>query len=115
MPLEPSGVSDLTATVKSREVQRGQFAEMSGDHAAAARHFLAAAHLELVLAEDYAQSGPGDLALRSRIGAASCLWRTGDVAQSRTRFAAAAKDHPRQAAAIRQLVADLEKGTARAS
>ena len=46
-------VSDMLVTVKSREIQRALLAEMRGDQAAAPRHFLAAAHLELVLAEDY--------------------------------------------------------------
>ena len=58
--------SELLVTVKSREVQRGLQAELRGDRAAAARHLLAAAHLELVLADDYAQAGQADLALRSR-------------------------------------------------
>jgi hypothetical protein len=39
----------MTATVKSREVQRAMPAEMAGDRAAV-RHFLAAAHLELRIA-----------------------------------------------------------------
>jgi len=41
-------VSDLLVTVKSREMQRGMSAEMRGDPLTASRHFLAAAHLELV-------------------------------------------------------------------
>jgi hypothetical protein len=46
-------VSDMLVTVKSRELQRGLLAEMHGDQTGAARHLLAAAHLELVLADDY--------------------------------------------------------------
>src|SRR5258708_5532598 len=103
MIIERSAVSDLTPTVKSRELQRGVFAEMAGDRTASARHFLAAAHLELVLAEDYAQTGAADLALRSRLSAASCLWRAGDVAQARVILAAALKNHPKEKAAIRQV------------
>ena len=44
-----STVSDMTVTVKSREVQRGMLAEMGSKHEEAREHFLAAAHLELVL------------------------------------------------------------------
>ena len=46
-------VSDMLVTVKSRELQRGMLAEMRGDRTGAARHLLAAAHLELVLDDDY--------------------------------------------------------------
>ena len=67
-----SPVSDMLVTVKSREVQRGMLAELGADHANAARHFLAAAHLELVLADDYAQAGQDDLALRSRFLLLAC-------------------------------------------
>ncbi len=56
MAMPSSPVSDMLVTVKSREVQRGMLAEMRGDRAAASRHLLAAAHLELVLADDYAQA-----------------------------------------------------------
>src|SRR5438094_236782 len=69
MSTEPSGVSDMLATVKSREVQRALLAEMAGDRAAATRHFLAAAHLEVVLAEDYAAAGAADLVLRAGLSA----------------------------------------------
>jgi len=42
----------MIVTVKSREAQRGLLAEMRGDGDSAIRHFLAAAHLEMVLAAD---------------------------------------------------------------
>ena len=51
-------VSDMLITVKSREVQRGMLAEMGNRGTEARRHFLAAAHLELVLAGDYEQTAP---------------------------------------------------------
>jgi uncharacterized protein (UPF0262 family) len=70
-------VSDMLVTVKSREIQRGMLAETRGDKTAAARHLLAASHLELVLADDYLRCGQHDLAIRSRLSAASCLWRAG--------------------------------------
>ena len=75
-------VGNMLMTVKSREVQRGMLAEMRGDRPAAARHFLAAAHLKLVLAADFDEIGDADLAVRSRLSTASCFWRgpkTGQV------------------------------------
>jgi hypothetical protein len=102
-------VSDMLVTVKSRELQRGMLAEMRGDLAEAACHFLAAAHLELVLANDYAQAGLDDLALRSRLSAASCFWRAGQIEQARVLFDALVQDHPAQASAIRDTIADLEE------
>ena len=77
-----SPVSDMLVTVKSRELQRGMLAEMRGDRTDATRHFLAAAHLELVLANDYKQAGQSDLARRSRLSAASCFWRAGQCQQA---------------------------------
>ena len=38
MPATTSRVSDMLVTVKSREVQRAQFTESSGDRDAARRH-----------------------------------------------------------------------------
>jgi hypothetical protein len=107
MSTEPLPVGDLTATVKSREIQRAMLAEMAGDKTAATRHFLAAAHLELVLAEDYAEAGATDRALRSRISAASCFWRAGSVPQARSEFDALLKAFPDQAATVQQVVAEL--------
>jgi hypothetical protein len=43
-------------------LQRALFAESAGDREAARRHFLAAAHLELVLGHDYEETGKADLA-----------------------------------------------------
>ena len=83
MPATTSRVSDMLVTVKSREVQHALFAESSGNREAARRHFLAAAHLELVLAHDYEEAGEPDLALRSRISLASCLWSAGQIEQGR--------------------------------
>jgi hypothetical protein len=75
MPSVNSSVSDMLVTVKSREIQRGLMAEMRRDRESATRHFLAAAHLELVLAADYDEVEEHDLAFRSRLSAVSCLWR----------------------------------------
>lgn len=104
-----SAVSDMLVTVKSREVQRGMLAEMRGDRAGAIRHLLAAAHLEFVLADDYAQAGQDDLALRSRLSAASCLWRASQPEQARMAFDRLLQEHPDQAAEIRHVMAELER------
>jgi tetratricopeptide (TPR) repeat protein len=97
----------MVATVKSREIQRAMLAEMAGDRAAAARHFLAAAHLELVLAEDYAAAGAADMALRSRISAASCFWRAGQVSQAQAAFDELIRIYPASTAEIQRTVAEL--------
>jgi hypothetical protein len=109
MSTAPSPVSDMLVTVKSREVQRALLAEMRGDRAGAARHFLAGAHLELVLADDYSEAGDGNMALRSRLSAASCFWRAGDAVQARSLFEAMIRDQPGQATAIQEARAELER------
>lgn len=103
-----SPVSDMLITVKSREVQRATLAEMRGDRAASRKHFLAAAHLELVLADDYDHAGDTDLAFRSRTSAASSFWRGRQIDQGRQLFESLAADHPARAAEIRDLLAELE-------
>lgn len=100
-------VSDMLVTVKAREIQRGMFAEWQGQRASAARHYLAAAHLELVLASDYAEAGDGASARRSRISAASCLWRGGQVARAREELAALVRDCPDQASSAQEVLDDL--------
>jgi hypothetical protein len=99
----------MVLTVKSRELQRGMLAEMRGDSAAAARHLLAAAHLELVLASDYAECGQQDLAIRSRLSAGSCFWRAGRHPQARAVFEGLVQDEPTQTATVNAVIADLEK------
>lgn len=101
-------VSDMLVTVKSRELQRGMLAEMRGDRTDAARHFLAAAHLELVLANDYTQAEQSDLALRSHLSAASCFWRAGRSDQARELLATLMQEHATQKPAIQQIIAELE-------
>jgi hypothetical protein len=100
-------VNNLLATAKSREVQRAMLAEMRGDRPAASLHFLAAAHMELVLAADYEHAGETDLALRSRLSAGSCLWRAGRPDQARAQLEALEQTHPAQAAEIRQVITEL--------
>ncbi len=109
MSAAPTMVSDMLVTVKSREVQRAMLAEMRGDRREAAKHFLAAAHLELVLADDYAQAGQPELALRSGISAASCFWSAGYSDRARPLFDELLQAHPAQADAIRQAVQELER------
>jgi len=57
---------------------------------------------------DYEQSDQWDLALRSRLSAASCFWRAGQPDQARELFEAMIQEHPTQEQAIREVVASLE-------
>jgi hypothetical protein len=109
MTMASPPVDPLLSTVKSREVQRALLAEMRGDAEAAPRHFLAAAHLELVLAEDYRQAGEDELALRSRLSAASCFWRGGQRPQAERLFETLLQAYPAQAIAIEQVRAELTR------
>jgi hypothetical protein len=98
----------MLITVKSREVQRGLLAEMGHRKTEARSHFLAAAHLELVLAGDYELADQLDLARRSRISAASCFWRADELDLAREFFADLIRETPDQAHEIQQIIADLE-------
>jgi hypothetical protein len=106
-------VSDMVITVKSREVQRGMLAEMRGDSPAAARHFLAAAHLELVLANEYAEAGDDDLAIRSRLSAAACFWRGGQKEQAQSTIESLGQEHPERAASFQSTLAEFKQGNSR--
>lgn len=97
----------MLVTVKSREIQRGMQAEMRGDTANARRRFLAAAHLELVLAGDYAESDEPELAWRSRLSAASCFWRGGESELARKTFSDLQTEVPEQAEEVRQIISEL--------
>jgi hypothetical protein len=108
MATASSPVSDMLVTVKSRELQRGMLAEMHGDRTDATRHFLAAAHLELVLANDYRQAGQPDLARRSHLSAASCFWRAGRCHQARELFRSLIHEDSAQEPEIQQVIAELE-------
>src|SRR5262249_26073238 len=92
---------------KSREVQRALLAEMRGDREEASLHFLAAAHMELVLAADYGRAGDSDLAFRSRLSAGSCLWRGGHPEQARAVFEPLLQSYPNQAEEVRKVIAEL--------
>ncbi len=100
-------VNNLLSTAKSREVQRAMLAEMRGDPEEAALHFLAAAHMELVLTADYDRAGDGNLALRSLMSAGSCLWRGGQPVQARPLFESLLQKHPDQTGEIQKVIAEL--------
>ena len=103
-----STVSDMMVTVKSREVQRGMMAEMGSRPDEAREHFLAAAHLELVLANDYEQAGDRELARRSRISAASCFWRAGEVGSAHSIFEEERQSDSSSSGEIQDLIDDLK-------
>src|SRR5947209_5982214 len=100
-------VSDMLVTVKARQIQRAMLAEMSGDRDGARRHFLAADHLELVLAHDYEEAGNAALAFRSRLSSASCLWRGGEIEQGRRALEVLQQQQPAQTSVIEQILAEL--------
>ena len=100
-------VSDMLVTVKSREVQRAMLAEMRGDREASRKHFLAAAHLELVLADDYEQAEESDLSFRSRLSAASCFWRAGQPEQASKVSDSLLRINPDRAAEVQQVMDEL--------
>lgn len=100
-------VSDMLVTVKSREVQRAMLAEMRGDREASRKHFLAAAHLELVLADDYEQADESDLSFRSRLSAASCFWRAGQPEQASKVSDSLLRINPDRAAEVQQVMDEL--------
>jgi hypothetical protein len=107
MPDEAFPVNNLLATAKSREVQRAMLAEMRGDRPRAELHFLAAGHMEMVLAADYTSAGEEALALRSGLSAASCFWRAGQPAKARTLFDSLLKACPDRSSEIHQVIAEL--------
>ncbi len=107
MPDDAFPVNNLLATAKSREVQRAMLAEMRGDRPRAELHFLAAGHMEMVMAADYASAGEDALSLRSRLSAASCFWRGGQPTQARTLFDSLLAAYPDRDAEIHQVMAEL--------
>jgi hypothetical protein len=100
-------VNNLLATAKSREVQRAMLAEMRGDRNNAALHFMAAGHMELVLAVDYGDAGQDSLALRSRLSAASCFWRAGHMPEAHALLDSLIQANPKHAAEIQAVIAEL--------
>ena len=108
MILAQNVVSDMLVTVKSREVQRGLLSEMGGRTKQAHQHFLAAAHLELVLAGDYEEAGDVELARRSRISAASCFWRAGEQDRAQPIFSELVQEDPDRRGEIEELLEELQ-------
>ena len=100
-------VNNLLGTAKSREIQRGMLAEMRGEQSTAALHLMAAGHMELVLAVDFTRAGENDLALRSRLSAASCFWRAGQPNEARALFDSLLKTCPDRAAEIQKVITEL--------
>lgn len=107
MAEESFPVNNLLGTAKSREIQRAILAEMRGEPPQAALHFLAAGHMELVLAGDYQSAGDSDLALRSRLSAASCFWRAGQPNQARCLLDALLQECPARAPEIQKVLTEL--------
>ena len=102
-------VSEALILAASQETQRGMLAEWSGNRAGAARHLTAAAHLELVIAEDYDDAGNSRDALYRMISAASCFWRGGDIPRARELFGGMQSKYPKKAKLIAEIVAELER------
>jgi hypothetical protein len=69
----------------------------------------ASAHLELVSAHDYVAAREPDLALRSRISAASCLCSGGDIEQGRQELEKLQTQYPAQKSAIAEVMAELTR------
>jgi hypothetical protein len=102
-------VSDMLITVKSREIQRAMQARDRGNVEAARKHYLAAGHLELVLADDYEAARDSRLAFRSRLSAASCFWIGGEVDRGRDLFDQLRKQYPNRAAEVDDARGELEE------
>src|SRR5262245_22686706 len=100
-------VSDMLVMVKSREIQRAYLAEAAKDERACVRHLLAAAHLELVLADDYLAAGDSARALRSQISAASCFWQAGQIEKAKDLFRVIVQTYPAEAKAMQNIEAEL--------
>lgn len=110
MSIVQSPVSDMLLTVKSREIQRGTAAAMSGQAAEARKHFLAAAHLELVLADDYEEAGNSELSRRSRISAATCFWRAGKTSDGQAILDDLSQSDPGRAGEVQAVIDELKGG-----
>lgn len=108
MSVSQRPISDLHVTVKSREVQRAMLAEMRGDKEGAIKHFLAAAHLELVLAGDFESAGNQALALRSYLSAISCFWRAGQQERAANLSEEVSNRNPSSTSEIEEVLADLK-------
>jgi hypothetical protein len=61
------------------------------------------------LPKEYQESGDGDMALRSRLSAASCLWRGREKEKAERILGELLQEHPSQAAAIQQVADELAR------
>lgn len=101
--------NELLLTAKSREIQRGIAAEMAADQRAMMRHFLAAAHLDLVLSKDYLEAGNEELSVRSGLSAVSCFWRAGDQQEASAAAEELVKSFPLRTEEIQQVLEELKE------
>ena len=107
MPTATPVVSDMLITVKNRQIQQAMYAEMRDDENAARRHFLAAGHLEVVLADEYEQAGDTANARFSRISAGSCLWKGDEVEHARRIFDEVITSDPAAAPEVDRIMKEL--------
>ncbi|MBW3598086.1 MAG: hypothetical protein KY475_12510 [Planctomycetes bacterium] len=63
------------------------------------------------MAGDYEQGGELELARRSRLSAASCLWRAGRSDEAQPIFDALAQADPARAAEVQEVLNDLKNTT----
>jgi ABC-type transport system involved in multi-copper enzyme maturation permease subunit len=106
---EDSQSSQMLLAIKSHQIEEGASAETRGDKRMTVRHFLAAAHLELVLAEEYESRARYELAVETRKSAACCFWRAGDVAKARSLFEELRRGNRFLAREIDEVVRELER------
>lgn len=104
-----ASVNAMLVAVKSREVQRAMAAELQGDAYRAKKHFLAAAHLEQVLADDYEQANDPALSRRSLISAASCFWRARQHEEASTILEGLKQSDPSRIGEIEDVEHELAK------
>ena len=102
-------VSDMLVTVKSREVQRAIAAAGRGETDVARKHFLAAAHLERVLADDYMSVNAATLSERAMLSAASCFWRAGATQSAVEVFTELKHERPSRVREIEDVEAELAR------
>jgi hypothetical protein len=103
----------MLVIVKSRVIQRAMAAEYADDTKSARKYFLAAGHLELLLADDYRQAGDARLAFRSALSAGSCFWSGGNADEGREIFDALRHQYPAWIAQIDDAQQELEQGYAK--
>ena len=109
MAKEKVATRDMMVTVKSRLIQRAIMAEARRDQDAAVKYHTAAAHLDLLLADEYAEEGDRFLDFRSRLSAACGLWKAGQVEVARQQFATLPGQFPERARHIEICLEEMEQ------